>query len=219
MGLRGAWKAQRNGRPGCGSRDGTTSRYDWVRVSGRPAVTITSQAAPPLPAAPELKAAPPGTNPANPPNQPAPDSGDAPPGPPPPMKINTVPPGSVPKSAPAAQDQLFQLRVNVNQVVVPVRVTDESGHLVSGLLSTDFSVYEDGKKQNLNFFTSDPFGLSVAVVIDLGMPDIAVQKVNETFSTLSGSFAAFTMASGANVLMSASTASISAVTRPAPPSV
>ena len=157
--------------------------------SSIPDAPSTSQ--PPLPAAPELKAAPPGANPTNPPNQPAPDSGDTPPGPPPPMKINTVPPGSVPKSAPAAQDQLFQLRVNVNQVVVPVRVTDESGHLVSGLLSTDFSVYEDGKKQNLNFFTSDPFGLSVAVVIDLGMPDIAVQKVNETFSTLSGSFAAF----------------------------
>ena len=107
------------------------------------------------------------------------------------MKINTVPPGGATKSQPSAQDQLFQLRVNVNQVVVPVRVTDESGHLVSGLLSSDFSVYEDGKKQKLNFFTSDPFALSVAVVIDLGMPDIAVQKVNETFSTLSGSFAAF----------------------------
>jgi len=107
------------------------------------------------------------------------------------MKITDVPPGSVPKPQPSAQDQLFQLRVNVQQVVVPVRVTDDSGHLVSGLLSTDFSVYEDGKKQNLNFFTSDPFALSVAVIIDLGMPDIAVQKVNDTFSTMSGSFAAF----------------------------
>jgi VWFA-related protein len=107
------------------------------------------------------------------------------------MKIGTAPPGSVPKTMPASQEQLFQLIVNVNQVVVPVRVTDESGHLVSGLLSTDFSVFEDGRKQNLNFFSSDPFGLSVAVVIDLGMPDIALQKVNETFSTLSGSFAGF----------------------------
>jgi VWFA-related protein len=149
---------------------------------------------PPPPAPPELKPPPPGTNPTNPPDQglPAPAPGtDAPPGPPPPMKIGTVPTGSVPKPQPSAQDQLFQLRVNVNQVVVPVRVTDEAGHLVSGLLSTDFSVYEDGKKQKLNFFTSDPFALSVAVVLDLGMPDIALQKVNETFSTLSGSFAGF----------------------------
>ena len=107
------------------------------------------------------------------------------------MKVTTVPPGSAPKSQPSAQDQLFQLRVNVNQVVVPVRVTDESEHLVSGLLSTDFSVYEDGKKQKLNFFTSDPFALSIAVIIDLGMSDIAVQKVNETFSALTGAFAGF----------------------------
>jgi VWFA-related protein len=157
-----------------------------------PDAPSTSQ--PPAPA-PELKTPPPGVNPTNPPNQapPASSSGtdDASPGPPPPMKIGTTPPGSVPKPQPSAQDQLFQLRVNVNQVVVPVRVTDESGHLVSGLLSTDFSVYEDGKKQKLNFFTSDPFALSVAVIIDLGMPDMAVQKVNDTFSTLSGSFAAF----------------------------
>jgi len=151
----------------------------------------------PPPPAPELKTPPPGVNPPGQPNQAPPaassSSGtdDASPGPPPPMKIGTVPPGSVPKPQPSAQDQLFQLRVNVNQVVVPVRVTDESGHLVSGLLSTDFSVYEDGKKQKLNFFTSDPFALSVAVVIDLGMPDIAVQKVNDTFSTLSGAFAPF----------------------------
>ena len=81
--------------------------------------------------------------------------------------------------------------VNVNQVIVPVRVTDENGHLVSGLLNTDFSVYEDGKKQKLNYFTSDPFALSAAVVVDLGMSDIAVQKVNETFPALEGAFAPF----------------------------
>src|SRR5580700_5412061 len=158
-----------------------------------PDAPSTSQ---PPPAAPELKTPPPGTNPPTPPpaassSSSTSDSNDAPPGPPPPMKIGTAPPGSTYQLPPASQDQLFQLRVNVNQVVVPVRVTDEAGHLVSGLLSTDFSVYEDGKKQNLNFFTSDPFALSVAVIIDLGMPDIAVQKVNETFSTLSGSFAGF----------------------------
>src|SRR5580698_200804 len=152
-----------------------------------PDAPSTSQ--PPPPAAPELKTPPPGTNPTNPPAASSDTNNDA--SPPPPMKITTVPPGSVPKSQPSAQDQLFQLVVHVNQVVVPVRVTDESGHLVSGLLSTDFSVYEDGKKQKLNFFTSDPFALSVAVVIDLGMSDIAVQKVNETFSALTGAFAGF----------------------------
>jgi VWFA-related protein len=74
---------------------------------------------------------------------------------------------------------------------VPVRVTDENGRLVSGLLHTDFSVYEDGKKQTMNYFTSDPFALAAAVVIDLGMPDVAVQKVNQTFPALEGAFSQF----------------------------
>lgn len=106
------------------------------------------------------------------------------------MKITTVPPGTV-KNQPGGQEELFKLSVNVNQVIVPVRVTDENGRLVSGLLAKDFSVYEDGKKQTMNFFTSDPFALSAAVVIDLGMSDIGVQKVNETFPALEGAFASF----------------------------
>jgi VWFA-related protein len=118
-------------------------------------------------------------------------TGEQPPGPPPPMKITTVPEGSVPKEPPETEDQLFKLRVNVNQVVVPVRVTDDSGQLVSGLLPADFSVYEDGKKQKLNFFTSDPFALSAAIVVDLGMSDISVQKVDQTFAALEGAFAPF----------------------------
>jgi len=106
------------------------------------------------------------------------------------MTIKTVPPGSV-SNKPGAQDELYKLSVNVNQVIVPVRVTDENGRLVSGLLARDFSVYEDGKKQTMNFFTSDPFALSAAVIIDLGMSDTAVQKVNKTFSALEGAFAPF----------------------------
>lgn len=156
---------------------------------------------PPSPAAPQSPLPPP-SEPARtqavPPNQ-APPSSAAPapapqeetPGPPPPMKITTVPEGSVPKEQTGAQDELYRLTVNVNQVIVPVRVTDESGHLVSGLLPTDFSIYEDNKKQKLNFFTSDPFALSAAVIFDLGMPDIALQRVDETFSALEGAFAPF----------------------------
>lgn len=125
-------------------------------------------------------------------SSPPPASGDEqPPEPPPPMKITTVPEGSKPTEPPPVQGELFKLMVNVNQVVVPVRVTNENGQLVSGLLNTDFSVYEDGKKQKLNYFTSDPFALSAAVVVDLGMSDIAVQKMNQTFPALEGAFAPF----------------------------
>ena len=33
----------------------------------------------------------------------------------------------------------------------------------------------------MNFFTSDPLAISAAVILDLGMPDVDVQKVNKTF--------------------------------------
>ena len=92
---------------------------------------------------------------------------------------------------PGPNDELYRITRNVNQVLIPVRVTDDSGHLVSGLLPKDFAVYEDGRKQTMNFFTSDPFALSTAVVFDLGMPDAAVQKVNQTFSALEGAFSQY----------------------------
>ena len=110
---------------------------------------------------------------------------------PPPFKITTVPQGEATPDQGGTQQEVYKLLVNVNQVLVPVRVTDDSGRLISGLLHTDFSVYEDGKKQTMNFFTSDPFALSAAVVIDFGMPDLALQKVNQTFPTLEAAFSQY----------------------------
>ena len=158
-----------------------------------------------LPSAPEPQT-PPATNgpgeeqtqPPVPPNNPPPSSSSAAPEedrtePPPPAKISTVPSGAAPRDQIPNQEQepLYKIVTNVNQVIVPVRVTDESGLMVRGLLYKDFSVYEDGKKQNLNFFTSDPFNLSTAVVIDLGMPDLSLQKVNQTFPALVAAFSQF----------------------------
>jgi len=112
--------------------------------------------------------------------------------PPPSSAIKTVPAGSVPNDpATASRDDLYKIIVRVNQVTVPVTVKDSNGRLVEGLLKNDFSVYEDGKEQTLNFFTSDPFPLSAAVVLDLGMPDEVVRKVNETLPALAGAFSPY----------------------------
>ena len=112
--------------------------------------------------------------------------------PPHPVDVKTVPEGgATPDPGSNSQDELFKITRNVNQVIVPVRVTDDSGRLVSGLLPKDFSVYEDGKKRNMNFFTSDPLAISAAVVFDLGMADINVQRVNQTFPALEGAFSQF----------------------------
>jgi len=102
-------------------------------------------------------------------------------------EIKTVPEGSVPRDAETRED-LYTIIRPVNFVLVPVMVKDNNGRLVNGLLPKDFSVLENGQKQPLKFFTSDPFPLSAAVVIDLGMPDVGVKKVQDTLSALQGAF-------------------------------
>jgi len=62
-----------------------------------------------------------------------------------------------------------------------VMVKDDSGHLVDGL-RPGFHVFEDGKKQELKLFVVDPLPLSAAIVLDTGMPDSALQKINQTYS-------------------------------------
>lgn len=112
--------------------------------------------------------------------------------PPPPMPpVQTVPPGTIPRNQLSAQDDLFKLVVKVNFVQVPVMVKDPSGRRVDGLLARDFVVYENGKKQALTYFTSDPFQLSVALLLDIGMADVAVQKLNQSYSALVNAFSPY----------------------------
>ena len=115
--------------------------------------------------------------------------------PPPPMPpVETVPPGGTADAAKIqtnAKDDLLKFVVRVNSVQIPVMVKDKSGRPVDGLRPNDFTVLENGKPQQLTYFTTDPFELSVAIVLDLGMPDVAVQKVNQTFPALVGAFSVY----------------------------
>ena len=121
-----------------------------------------------------------------------PDASDQTQPPPPPMPpVKTVPAGSVPKDVDTGEDVGFTLRKNVYQVMVPVTVKDSQGRMVGGLQPKDFSVLEGGQPQKLNFFTSDPFALSAAVIFDTGMPDVGLRKVQETLSALQGAFSQF----------------------------
>jgi VWFA-related protein len=162
-------------------------------------MALSLHAAPPQQGEQNVPDAPSATRPASqlPKNVPPPATTvpDAPqqtnPEPPPPNTIKTVPAGSVPNDTAEGRDDLYRIIVRVNQVTVPVTVKDTNGRLVEGLLKNDFSVYEDGKEQTLNFFTSDPFPLSAAVVLDLGMSDDVVRKVNETLPALAGAFSPY----------------------------
>lgn len=125
----------------------------------------------------------------------------------PPAPKNTRPdlpessPASTPAPAPLSQGQqpgivtsrndLYTISVPVNFVQVPVTVRNSSGELVPGLGPKDFTVYEDGVPQQLKFFTSDPFPLSAAVVVDTDLPSTTMKKVNDTLPALIGAFSQF----------------------------
>jgi len=89
------------------------------------------------------------------------------------------------------KEDLYTIVKPVNFVMIPVMVKEANGRRVDGLLPKDFVVKENGKPQTLTYFTSDPFELSVAVLLDIGMADVAVQKVNQTYSALVGAFSPY----------------------------
>jgi VWFA-related protein len=105
--------------------------------------------------------------------------------------VQTVPPGTGPRNMINPDETLYKISVSTSFVQIPVMVKDSEGRLVYGLRPTDFTVLENGKKQTLSFFSSDPFLLSVAILLDIGMPDVAVQKINETYSALAGSLSPY----------------------------
>jgi VWFA-related protein len=87
--------------------------------------------------------------------------------------------------------QFGTISVPVNAVQLPVTVRDGSGRLVPGLTPADFTVYEDDVPQRIRFFTSDPFPLSTAVVINTDLPASTMKKVNDSLPALIGAFTEF----------------------------
>jgi hypothetical protein len=126
-----------------------------------------------------------------PPNDPVPSSeaDEASPLPPPPAAIPNLTTESRAGNNNSRDD--FVIKVPVNLVVVPVTVKDPSGQLVDGLLRKDFIVRENGVEQRLTLFTSDPFPLSVAVVLDANLPANVMKKLNETLPALAGAVGPF----------------------------
>src|SRR5687768_17088229 len=67
------------------------------------------------------------------------------------------PPSTQPPSAQSDQPQQQPpIRVQVNEVIVPVTVTDDRGRFVSDLDRSDFHVFDEGREQNIRFFSRDP---------------------------------------------------------------
>ena len=167
-------------------------------IPDAPSASRPPQPLPPAPAAPTAEPpsptgaeSHPESNPPT-PNQPASGEPSAQRQPAPDSAVKTIAPGKQSSYPTNTRDEIYTLRRNVSFVAVPVTVKDKnSGRVVDGLLPADFQVFENGVKQNLTYFTSDPFFISAAVILDLGMSEDALRKVQQTFPALLGAFSAY----------------------------
>jgi VWFA-related protein len=78
--------------------------------------------------------------------------------------------------------------VRVQFVEIPFTVKDSKGKLVPGIHARDVRVFENGARQPIRFFTTDPFPLSVALVIDQSVTEDTMEKINDSLRALQGAF-------------------------------
>jgi VWFA-related protein len=94
-------------------------------------------------------------------------------------------------TAVVASAQDYKIRAKIDLVVVPVTVKGSNEKLVSGLQMEDFVILEDGRRQTISNFSTDPIPLSAAVVIDTGLSAGSLSKIQKTFPALAGAFSEF----------------------------
>ncbi|MEG9434428.1 VWA domain-containing protein, partial [Terriglobus sp. ADX1] len=80
------------------------------------------------------------------------------------------------------------LNVGVNFVQIPFTVKDKSGKLVPAIDWREIRVYENGIRQQMRYFSSDPFPLSIAFVVDQSLPFDVMQRVNDALGAVKGAF-------------------------------
>ena len=93
-----------------------------------------------------------------------------------------VPAPAIP--APAVKDP--PIKVSVNEVILPVTVTDDKGRFVSNLVKSDFRIFDEGKEQKLDFFSheqSQPIVIGFLIDTSNGMK-IHWDKYREAASEL-----------------------------------
>jgi VWFA-related protein len=59
------------------------------------------------------------------------------------------------------------VEVDTKLVTVPVRVLDRRGRFVAGLTKENFSLFEDGTKQDISYFNNEEQPFTVALVLDM----------------------------------------------------
>jgi VWFA-related protein len=69
--------------------------------------------------------------------------------------LRSIPAGIALANSPLIAQQQSPIKVSVNEVIVPVTVTDEKGRFVSNLEKKDFHIFDEGKEQRIDYFTRD----------------------------------------------------------------
>ena len=78
------------------------------------------------------------------------------------------------QSSVCAQERDQAIKIEATLVSVPVTVSDRSGRYYSGLKATDFTLYRDGVKQPIAFFSTEEEALHVAILLDTSRSTQAV---------------------------------------------
>jgi Ca-activated chloride channel homolog len=90
-----------------------------------------------------------------------------------------------PQSSPQEPQQ--PLRIQVNQVVVPVTVKDGAGRLVPDLRKDDFRILEDDVEQKIVYFSADAVPLSLVLLIDNDLKSKDARQVADSlFAIVAG---------------------------------
>jgi VWFA-related protein len=84
-----------------------------------------------------------------------------------------------------------EIHIYTNFVQVPFTVKDSKNRQVPGLTARDVRIYEDGVRQPVRLFTTDPYPLSVALVLDQSVTFDTMRKINDSLSALQGAFAPY----------------------------
>lgn len=101
-----------------------------------------------------------------------------------PASSQSAPPSNAPPEAAAPEAPGNIIRVPVEEVIVPVTVTDYKGRFISNLEQKDFEVLEDNKPQKLSYFSRERAQpVVVGFLIDLSNSSRAQWKNFQTAAT------------------------------------
>jgi len=70
-------------------------------------------------------------------------------------------------SLPLAAQELPVFKATTESVVVPVTVTDRSGHFVSGLTAADFELSDGGTRREITQFSTERVPVSLSILLDI----------------------------------------------------